>query len=242
MFVYVETLKLALDNMGLDRHILDAKQVLVKINLARPPQPGHPRTDARMLADLIRYVSDCGGRLTLAEAADGFLDANVAAIGLDTLVTSHAVTLLDLDQADTEQVVIDDEVHHIPTCLRDFPLRIAFPMTSQRPGMIFSNNVKLFVGAVPRRLYQTGEPGAPRPRIHENLHQSVATLYRAICQFAPFHYFINGGNAFIEKRGEVTLPSVFVGDDGPELDRLLVVLYELEQPEYLALLKTHTTG
>lgn len=236
MFGRAATLPPVLDAMGIGPRIAEAQQVLVKINLARPPQPGHPRTDAGLLADLIEYVTAHGGRLTLAECADGFLATNITAAGLSDVVADHAVTLLDLDHAATDCVMIDDEAHYIPTCLRDFPLRIGFPVTSQRREMTFSSNIKLFVGAVPRRFYQLGEPSTARPRIHVNLHQSVAAIYRAIQHVAPFQYFINGGNAFFEGLGDVTLPAVFVGDDGLELDQTLVQLYDLEPPDYFALL------
>lgn len=59
---------------------------------------------------------------------------------------------------------------------------------SKHPGMTFSNNVKLFVGAVPRCRYLNGEGGSPRPRVHADLHRSVANIYRSIMAYAPFHF------------------------------------------------------
>ena len=35
----------ALDKIGLRAALNKDKSVLIKINLARPPEPGHPRTD-----------------------------------------------------------------------------------------------------------------------------------------------------------------------------------------------------
>lgn len=38
-------LYLNLDRLGLKKRIVERKTVLIKINLARPAEPGHPRTD-----------------------------------------------------------------------------------------------------------------------------------------------------------------------------------------------------
>jgi uncharacterized protein (DUF362 family) len=206
---------------------------LVKINLARPPEPGHPRTDPRLLEQVIRYVSHTGACCAIAEAADGFLRQNVERIGLDQVVDEYGVVVLDLDQDDFDRVAVDDEVHYVPRCLRGYAVRIGVPATSKRPGMTFSNNVKLFVGAVPHRMYQDGEPTTWRPRVHVDLHRSVANIYRAVMRYAPFHYFVNGGKAAVEGQGEVEMAEVYVGDDALELDLHVLEQFGLEAPEYV---------
>ena len=116
-------------------------------------------------------------------------------------------------------------------------MRLAIPALSKRPEMIFSNNVKLFVGAVPRRMYQIGEPtrapSAWRPRLHIDLHRSVANIYRASMAYAPFHFFINGGKVMIEGQGEMEMQEVFVGDNALELDQYFLKRFHLEMPEYI---------
>ncbi len=100
--------------------------------------------------------------------------------------------------------------------------------------MIFSNNVKLFVGAVPRRMYQIGEVVSWRPRIHVDLHKSVANVFRAVQQYAPFSFFMNGGLAMDENKGEFLLDGIYVGDDGVELDLFMCRnIFNIDIPKYL---------
>ena len=129
--------------------------------------------------------------------------------------------------------VADGETHYLPRCLRDYAVCIALPATSKRPGMTYSNNVKLFVGAVPRHMYQLDEPSTTRPRIHVDLHRSVANIYRAVIDYAPFQFYVNGGRAMVEGRGEIELDQVFVGDDAVELDLALLARLGLEAPGYI---------
>lgn len=105
--------------------------------------------------------------------------------------------------------------------------------------MIFSNNVKLFVGAVPLRLYQEGakDNHSARWRVHIDLHRSVANIYRAIMQFCPFQFFVNGGTTATRVAGVFDLPHVFVGSDAMELDEALLTEIKGERPDYLDFLK-----
>jgi hypothetical protein len=130
-------------------------------------------------------------------------------------------------------VAVDDEVHYLPRCLKDYAVRIGMPMTSKRPDMVFSNNIKLFVGAVPRRMYQLDEPTTWRPRVHVDLQKSVANIYRAVMAYAPFEFFINGGKAMFEEQGEIELPQILVGDDALELDRFVLDQFGIDPPEYI---------
>ncbi len=228
-----EPLPITLDKLGMGQAFRRGRSVLIKVNLARAPEPGHPRTDPVLLTKIIRYVGQCGARCAIAEGADGFLRQNVEAIGLGQAVAECKVELLDLDLEDFDCVRVEGEDHYLPRCLKDYAVRIGLPATSKRPGMIFSNNVKLFVGAVPRRMYQTGEPPSWRPRLHENLHKSVAAIYRAMMAYAPFGFFVNGGPIMIEGYGERDLGEILVGDNAIELDRYVLGKFGLEPPEYL---------
>jgi len=213
--------------------IKQGRSVLVKVNLARVPEPGHARTDPVLLATIIRYVAQYGARCAIAEGANGFLRQNVETIGLGQTVAEYKVELLDLDLEDFDCVRVEGEEHYLPRCLKNYAVRIGIPVTSKRPGMLFSNNVKLFVGAVPRRMYQIGEATTWRPRLHENLHKSVAAIYRAVMAYAPFGFFVNGGAVMIEGYGERDVGEILVGDNALELDRYVLGRFGLEPPEYL---------
>jgi len=217
--------------MGVE--LREAGSALIKVNLASPAEPGQPRTDLRLLADVIQYVSQNGAHCAIAEGANGFLRQNIDNVGLGELVEEHDVAILDLDLEEFDCVTVDDEKHYLPKCLKDYPVRVGVPSTSKRPGMIFSNNVKLFVGAVPRHMYQLGEQTTWRPRVHIDLHKSVANIYRAIMMYAPFRYFVNGGNTMIEGQGEFNLCDTFVGTDGLELDCHMLLQLGVERPEYI---------
>ncbi len=227
------TLYTALDEIGLGTAIRKDSSVLIKINLTRPPEPRHPRTDPSLLAQVIQYIARYEARCAIAEGANGFLQQNVESIGLGRLIQEYRVKVLDLDLKDADCVRVDGEKHYLPTCLKDYAVRLGIPATSKRPGMIFSNNVKLFVGAVPRRMYQRGEAGGSRPRVHVDLHRSVANIYRAVMAFAPFGFFVNGGKAVFADRGEVNLGEVLVGDDALELDQFVLGQFGLEPPKYI---------
>ncbi len=51
--------------------------------------------------------------------------------------------------------------------------------------------------------------------------------------YAPFHYYVNGGRALIEGRGEFELEPMLVGDDAVELDQYVIRAYGLDTPAYL---------
>jgi uncharacterized protein (DUF362 family) len=223
----------ALDEIGLGVVVKKSGRALIKVNLARPPKQGHPRTDPVLLAEAIRYVAQLGARCAIAEGADGFLMQNLDHIGLGDVVEEYGVQVIDLDLEDVDRVAIDSEEHYLPRCLKDYTVRVGMPATSKRPDVVFSNNIKLFVGAVPRRMYQLDEPTTWRPRVHVDLQKSVADIYRAVMAYAPFEFFINGGRAMFEGQGEIELPQVLVGDDALELDRFVLEQFGIDPPGYI---------
>ena len=228
-----DALPAALDEIGLGSAVEEGGSMLIKINLARPPEPGHPRTDPELLAEMIRYASHLGARCAVAEGAEGFLIQNMGRVGLGGVAKEYGVQVVDLDLEEADCVVVDDEAHYLPRCLKDYAVRIGIPATSKRPDMVFSNNVKLFVGVVPRRMYQLDEPTTWRPRVHVDLQKSVANIYRAVMAYAPFGFFVNGGKAMFEDRGEIEMDRILVGDDGLELDRFVLEQFDIDPPGYV---------
>ncbi len=226
----------SLDDIGLKELICTNQSVLIKINLSRPPVPGHPRTDADILSKVIQYIYSRGGTCALAEGSHGYLGKNLAEIGLSEVIARFHVKVIDVDMEEADKIIMNGEEHYIPKCFKQYGIRIAMPAASKRPGMIFSNNVKLFVGAVPRRMYQINNEIVDwRPRVHIDLHHSVANIYRAIQAYAPFHYYINGGLAMSEEMGEFPLKDILIGDDGVELDDYVLKNFfkSVEPPVYL---------
>lgn len=243
MIVKVEDEKLfynSLDGIGLNKEIEKHKSVLIKINLARPAEANHPRTDFYLLLETIKYVYNNGGTCAIAESANGYLRKNLETLGLKDVIKEHKVKVIDLDYEDTDKVIIDGEEHYIPRCLKNYEVRIAMPASSKRKEMIFSNNIKLFVGAVPRSMYQIGEKTVDfRPRVHIDLHKSVASIYRAIQEYSPFNFYINGGLAMDETIGEFKLENILIGNDALQLDKYVLqnIFTNHDIPEYIRILE-----
>lgn len=228
------------DNSGLKDAIRRNYSIFLKVNLARPAESGHPRTDPALLAEIIQYTAQYNGRCTIGEGANGYLQANLDQAGLSEIMKNYGVGVIDLDEENVDKVVVNGEEHFLPKCLKNFGCRIAIPAASKRPGMVFSNNVKLFVGIVPRRMYQSGDAVVSwRPRMHVDLHKSVANLYRAVQEYSPFEFYINGGLAMDEQKGEFIMGDILVGNDAVELDLYVLqnIFPQHAVPQYLESLK-----
>lgn len=232
-----------IEAIGLKDEITNKKDVLIKINLSRPYTKNLPRTDMTILNNIINYTYQNGGRCAIAEGARGFLTENLIHSGFEDMLNAYNIKVIDIDSEDSEEVLSNGEKHYIPKCFKEYPVRIAIPATSQREGMIYSNNIKLFVGAVPRKMYQLDNAnksrGVPRPKIHQNLHLSVANLFLAVKSYSPFQFYINGGLSYNENIGEFTFKELFIGNDALELDCDIFRKYfnNCEYPEYLNILK-----
>lgn len=77
-----------------------------------------------------------------------------------------------------------------------------------------------------------------RPRVHVDLHTSVANIFRAVQQYSPFDFYINGGIAMDEQKGEFKMADILIGNDAEELDMhtLRNQFSHHEMPEYLKML------
>jgi len=233
-----------IEEIGLAHEIINKKDVLIKINLSRPYTINLPRTDITLLRTVINCIYQNGGKCAITEGASGYLTENLIASGFEDMIKQYKIKVIDVDSEDYDEVLSYGEYHYIPKCFKEYPVRIAIPAASKRKGMIYSNNIKLFVGAVPKKMYQLDTPdivnGAPRPKIHQNLHLSVANLFLAIQGYSPFQFYINGGLAFNENMGEFNFTETFIGNDGLELDYFIFQTFfnNCEYPDYLDVLKT----
>jgi hypothetical protein len=196
-----------------------------------------------LLRTLAEFICQSGGTCDLTEGANGFLKDNLFASGFGDTLKRYAINVVDADLEDCDEVLSHGEHHYIPKRFLDYPVRIAIPSATKREDMLYSNNIKLFVGAVPRKMYQIDEADGikitPRPKIHQNLHLSIANLFLAMQSYSPFQFYINGGLSFIEKIGEFILAETFIGDDALELDCHIHQKYfsDCEYPDYLDILK-----
>ena len=218
--------------------------VLIKIKSTRIYKKNHPCTDIFLLVKLVTFVYQNGGTCAITEGSDGYLTENLITSGLKDLLNYYNIKVIDVDLADCDEVLSNNEIHYIPKCFQEYSVRIGFPATSKREEMLYSNNVKLFFGAVPRKKYQLENPniskGVPRPKLHINLHSSIVNVFLAINNYSLFKYYLNGGLSYNEKIGEFTLHETYIGNNALELDNYLFQKYfnSCEYPEYLNILKT----
>jgi len=195
-----------LDLFGIKSEIHNNKSVLIKINLSGVYKENFPRTDMKILKNTIDYIYKNGGICAITEGANGYLRNNLVASGLEKTLKHYEIKIIDADMEDFEEIISYGERHYIPKFFKSYPFRIAIPAASKRKDMYYSNNIKLFVGAVPRKMYQLDDAQisghAPRPRLHQDLDVSIANLFHAIEKYSPFHVYINGGLSFNENKGE----------------------------------------
>ena len=200
--------------IGLKHEIINKKDVSIKINLSGIYNKNLPRTDMALLKTVIKYIYQGGGRCTIAEGARGYLIKNLLASDFEDILKQYNIKIIDIDSEDFDEIMSYGEKHYIPKCFKEYPVRIAIPSTSKREGMIYSNNIKLFVGAVPRKMYQLDSIDSgrsePRPRIHQNLHLSVANLFHAVQSYTSFQFYINGGLSYNENIGEFNFKEIFI--------------------------------
>ena len=229
------SLSKAFAQCGYPAETLSGKAVLVKINAAHPPAPDHPRTDSALLERVLTLLLDSEALPVICESTRGNFERNLDAMGLLGFVRSNAVQILEVDDLPTEKVTVNGEDHYIPKAYRDYAIRIAVPCASKREEMLFSNNVKLMFGAVPIRPYRKVGERFWRSKLHDDLQSSIRNLYLAFESFAPFHLYVNGGNAYDEHRGPFRMTDTLVGNAAAELDRLVLERWFPSHtlPEYL---------
>ena len=59
------------DRIGMQEKAKNANSAIIKVNLARPPEKGHPRTSPKLIMSTITYLSKFGISCAIAESTDG---------------------------------------------------------------------------------------------------------------------------------------------------------------------------
>ena len=219
---------------GMDEH----SHVLVKVNLSEPATSQKPKADPALLGRLVRAVIALTGRCAVCECAQGELGTLLHEMGFGPEMSSGRLQAIDLDlECDSALTPVRNRYgcYMIPNRLLEYDFRIAMAVASKRESCLFSNCVKLFVGIIPYRtmqLYPKSFHGW-RPKIHMDLDNQICGIYCAVTQFAPFHMFLSGGNAFLESTGAFEMP-LYNGIDAVQVDReVLEQIFQIETPLYL---------
>ncbi len=227
-------------NTNITQENIKNKSALIKINLARPPEINHPRSDTVLLKKVIEYFLEKEIHLSICESADGYLKENLKTIGLLDFFINHNVNIIEIDNTDTIEIKIKSQSIFIPKLFKEFDYRISLPCASKRKDMLFSNNIKNFVGATPRKYYLNPDGKERwRAKLHDFLTDSVCNVFNAMELESKFHYYINGGNAYSETNGLFNLKEYYISDNAIELDEYIYNTYftDVEKPEYLKILK-----
>lgn len=213
-------------------------RVLVKINLSEPATAQKPKVDPVLLGQLVRAVITLTGRCTVCECAQGKLRILLSEMGFGPEMDSGRLQAIDLDmEPDNALTPVENRYgcYMIPNRLLEYDFRIAMAVASKRENCLFSNCVKLFVGIVPYRTMQLYPKlfHGWRPRIHMDLDNQICGIYHAVKQFAPFHMFLSGGNAFLEDIGAFEVP-LHNGVDAVQVDNEIIEqVFQIEPPLYL---------
>lgn len=216
-------------------------RVIIKINLAEKATPQKPKTDEKLLYDLVSSVISCCGKCTVCECAQGNLKQYLCNLGFSELIESGYLLVIDLDEEqDSNLFEAKNEygTYMLPKCLLDYDFRIALAAVSKRERCIYSNCVKLFVGIIPYRTLQQYNKifHGWRPAIHMDLHNNICGIFSAVMKYTPFHLFISGGNAYKEGRGLFESP-VYASEDAVGLDlEVLQKEFNIPVPLYLRIL------
>ena len=223
----------------ISKKITASKSIVIKINLAKPPQENHPRTDPILLKAIINHLISMNKKVIICESADGFLEENLNTIGLQNLISNSSVIICDLDKEQYQIIFINKQKILVPQILIDADLRISIPCCSKRENHLFSCNIKNFFGATPRIGYMKEEGGRSRLKLHEDLTSSILNVFEAFQTYAKFNFYINGGNAFVEGKGLFNFDKIYISDDAIELDNSIFekYFYNCEKPEYLTRLE-----
>ena len=91
----LDGLLVAFDKIGLAAALERSRSLALKVNLARPPDPGQPRSDSCLMKAVARYAGSLGVPCTIIEAADGHLEENLRCIGLGRWLDEGMVSCLD---------------------------------------------------------------------------------------------------------------------------------------------------
>lgn len=212
-------------------------RVAIKINCSKPPGAYSPQTDPAVLELVVHALLDTGCTVALVEGGNGYLPELLEGFGLSRH-TLDRVDVVDIDRLkDVDRVLWDGKEYFLPAMLKDFDFRIACPAATKKPGYLFSNNVKTFVGLLPRQFCRKGtNPSFSRPSIHDDLHRSVMGVYLSFQRHSQFDLYINGGNVLFENRPSASLDGFLMSDDGLALDVHVLDAFDLEYPEYIQML------
>lgn len=221
----------------LDKISGSTKSVAIKVNLPRPPKVNRPRTDFNLLKSVMMALRDYGHKVTIIECANGLLEDNLRSIGFGSYISERICDFKDLDrQMASKYYTEDGSAHYLPNCLSEFDVRIAIPCTHYGDKLIFSNNIKTFIGLLPIPYYSEDIAVNWRPRLHTNIHLSIADVFWIVDRYFKFDFFINGGNCYIYSTNVSRLPGYFLSDDPIELDKHIATLLGLKIPEYLQII------
>ncbi|NHJ87982.1 MAG: DUF362 domain-containing protein [Asgard group archaeon] len=217
------------------------------------PNMGYPKPAPYTTAlDIIKITVDVLSKYSPKEIIIGEgTTSNYSALdvfeknGLTKELEEYQITYLDLNKQPSVEINTEiDGIHYLPKILRDYGLRISMPVIKfydDDDGKLFlSNAIKNFFGLPPKDKYKTINESHKRDSLHKNLHRSVAGIYQAIENFAPFDFYICDGRTALygeASEGEpIKWGKIILGDNALDIDLKVLTLMKKSKPRYIELL------
>ena len=221
--------------------------------LYRKPNAGYPKpypytTSLELTKSVVKLLADYKPKeIVIGEGSTSKSSAldNFTTLGFVDELSKYQVKFVDLNECESSEVKLSEKVsHYLPTCLKDFDIRISIPVIKfyedEQKKTFMSNAIKNFFGLPPKNRYHSSNDSYKRDKLHDNLHKSVMEIFLAIEQFAPFDFYVCDGIEVLYGEGSIGNPQkwgkLILADNALEADLKVIELLDKPLPEYLEML------
>lgn len=223
------------------------KRIFLKPNVGYP-KPYPYTTSLELIKSVVKLLAKNKPKeIVVGEGSTSKSSAldNFATLGFIDELSKYQVKFVDLNACESSEVKLSEKVsHYLPTCLRDFDVRISVPVIKfyedEQKKTFMSNAIKNFFGLPPKDRYHSLNNSYKRDKLHDNLHKSVMEIFLAVEQFAPFDLFVCDGLEVLYGEGSIGNPQkwgkMILADNALEADLKVIELLEKQLPEYLEML------
>ncbi|MHA1461608.1 MAG: DUF362 domain-containing protein [Candidatus Heimdallarchaeota archaeon] len=227
-----------------DEKLLENQRVFIKPNMGYP-KPAPFTTSIDIIVSTIEILSNAHAEeIIIAEGSTSKSSAidNFQITGLVEALKEYDISYIDIDTYENSEVVLNTGVkHYLPKYLQQMDLRISMPVIKfyddDEGNTFLSNAIKNFFGLPQKKLYKMNEDSHRRDKLHKDLHKSVAEVFQAVQQFAPFDLYICDGINILKGEAEhgeaMKWGKILFSDDAINVDLKVLEIMKKKQPRYL---------
>lgn len=235
---------------------LKVKEVINKRIFLKPnagyPKPYPYTTSLELIKSVVKLLTKYKPKeIVIGEGSTSKSSAlaNFTTLGFVDELSKYKVNFIDLNTCESSEVKLSEKVtHYLPTCLKDFDIRISIPVIKfyedEQKKIFMSNAIKNFFGLPPKTRYHSFNNSYKRDKLHENLYKSVMEIFLAVEQFAPFDFYVCDGLEVLYGEGSMGNPQkwgkLILSDNALEADLKVIALLDKPLPEYLEMLVKET--